>query len=357
MDLLTLGRIVGGLVLLVAGGHVLVTSTSRLAGALGISPMVIGLTVVAFGTGAPELAVSLQSAGAGQTGLTVGNVVGSNIFNVLVVLGLSAAITPMVVHARFIRREVPLLILVTGAVWALAALDGLGRLAGACLLLGLVVQTILAVRAGRAEVRTVQAEFAEAVETRSRGWMVDTGLALAALAMLVVGSDWLVVGASDVARLLGVTELMIGLVIVAPGTSLPEVATSVIAALKGEREIAVGNVIGSNLFNLMGVLGLTALVQGHLAVPGPALAFDIPVCFAAALACLPIFLTGHRISRWEGAVLAAYYAAYLTWLILAATGHAAREAFGVAMLGFALPLTVLGIAASLVRARRGPRGS
>lgn len=347
-----LGQLAAGLILLVAGGNLLVRSTSRLAVGLGVSPLVIGLTVVAFGTSAPELAVSFQSADAGLAGLTVGNVVGSNIFNVLFILGLSATITPLLVHQRFVHREVPLLIVVSGVTWALCASGRIGVGAGAVLLLGLVAYTVLAIRGGRREARLVVTEYAHEFGTRTRSWGIDAVVALVALGLLVLGSSWFVTGASHVARSLGVSELTIGLLIVAPGTSLPEVATSLIAAFKGERDIAVGNVIGSNLFNLLGVLGVTAVAQGGIAVPEAALRFDIPVMFGATLACLPVFLTGHCVTRWEGAALLAYYAAYVAWLVSAASGYALRDAFGVALFGFALPLTAVGLIASLIAARR-----
>ncbi len=355
MDLLTIGQLAGGLLLLVFGGSLLVRSASRLAAAFGVPPLVVGLTVVAFGTSAPELAVSVEAARIGQAGLALGNVLGSNIFNVLLILGLSAIITPLVVQQRFVRREVPLLIVVTGLTWWFAANGWLGVVEGTALALGLIAYTAWAIRHGRREAAGVAEEYAQEFGRAAGRWPLEAVLALVALAVLVLGSTWFVGGATAVARAFGLSELAIGLLIVAPGTSLPEVATSVIAALKGERDIAVGNVIGSCLFNLLGVLGITAVVNGGAPVPASAIGFDFPVMLAATIACLPIFLTGHRVDRWEGFVLFGSYAAYVTWLLLAASGHAAREALGVAMLGFVLPLSALALVAPMLAARRrGP---
>jgi cation:H+ antiporter len=352
MDFLTLGELAGGLVLLVGGGSLLVRSASRLAAAFGVPPLVVGLTVVAFGTSAPELAVSVEAARTGQAGLALGNVVGSNIFNVLFILGLSASITPLVVQTRFVRREAPLLIIITGMTWLFAANGRIGVLEGVALVLGLIAYTAFAIIHGRRETTAVSDEYAHEFGKPGARWLAEALLALIALAVLVLGSTWFVGGATSTARALGVSELAIGLIVVAPGTSLPEVVTSVIAALKGERDIAVGNVIGSCLFNLLGVLGITAVVGGGTPVPASALGFDFPVMMASALACLPVFLTAHRVDRWEGWVFLGYYAAYVTWLLLAASGHAAREAFGVAMIAFILPLTALALIAPVLAARR-----
>jgi cation:H+ antiporter len=355
VDLSSLGWIAGGLVGLVAGGHLLVLGASRLAAALRVPPVVIGLTVVAFGTSAPELAVSVQSAAAGQADVAVGNVVGSNIFNVLFILGISAVITPLAVAQVFVRKETPLLIVVSLVTWALCADGRFGPLEGAVFVVGLALYTLLAIRQGRREGAKVGAEYArEYGPGRNRvGWQVL--VALAGLGALVLGSRWFVAGSVEIARALGVSELVIGLTVVATGTSLPEVATSIVAAWKGERDIAVGNVVGSNIFNLLGVLGATAVVGGGVPVPDAALRFDMPVMVAAAVACLPVFFTGHRVDRWEGLVFLGCYAAYVTWLVLAATGHAARDAFAVGVLGFALPLGALTLGVGVWRALRGRR--
>jgi cation:H+ antiporter len=345
-----------GVGLLVLGADWLVQGASRLAISLGVTPLVVGLTVVAFGTSAPELAVSVGSAFAGQADLALGNVVGSNIFNVLVILGLAAAITPLAVAQQLVRLDVPLLVGASGLVWLLA-LDGqIGRGEGSLLATGIVAYTLFSVRQSRSESAAVRAEYAQEFGATTPRPARDAGLVVAGLVLLVLGSRLLVMGAVALAQSFGLSELLIGLTIVAAGTSLPEVATSVIAALRGERDIAVGNVVGSNLFNLLCVLGLTAIVSpGGVPVAAAASNFDLPVMTAAAVACLPIFFTGHAVSRGEGLLLLAWYAAYLLWLALSATGHAARGWVSIAVLGFALPLTLAGLGISLWRARSQPR--
>ena len=335
-----------GLLILTAGAEALVRGASRIAGRLGIPSLIIGLTVVAFGTSAPELAVSMGSALSGQSDIALGNVVGSNVFNVLFILGLSALIVPLAIASQLIRIDVPLMI-GTSVLVLLLALDGtIGRGDGVILFAGLLVYTGLQIRQGR---RERHAEAAPQPRTGAR-WRVDIVLVLAGLALLVVGARVLVSSAVAIAQALGVSELMIGLTIVAAGTSLPEVATSVVASLRGERDIAVGNVVGSNVFNLLGVLGLSAVVAGEgIAVAPQALQFDLPVMIAVALACLPIFVTGREIVRWEGGLFLAFYVAYTTYLILAALRHAALGSYGDAMLWFVLPLTALTLLALLMR--------
>ena len=329
-----------GLALLIAGAEVLVRGASGLAAAAGIPPLVVGLTVVAFGTSSPELAVSVGAAWAGQGDVALGNVVGSNIFNVLFILGLSAMVAPLVVSRQLVRLDVPLMIGVSVLVIVLA-LDGrIGRLDGALLAAGLIGYTgFLLVQARR----EAPARDADAGGTApSRPWQVDVAMVAGGLLLLVLGSRWLVQAAVATAEALGLSELVIGLTIIAAGTSLPEVVTSLVASLRGERDIAVGNVVGSNLFNLMGVLGVTALVApAGIAVSDAVLGFDLPVMLAVAFACLPIFFTGARISRGEGALLFAYYVAYTGYVVLAATEHGSADALGVALLGFALPLTAV----------------
>jgi len=335
-----------GLVALVVGAELLVRGASRLALSFGISSLVVGLTVVAFGTSAPEMAVSVQSAWSGRVDIALGNVVGSNIFNVLVILGLSALLTPLVVHQQVIRQEVPVMIGVSLLLWALVLDGGISRWEG-FLLAGLVMgYTVLLIRQSRRETATIQAEvsaeYDEAFDGQAKSWDSHWGvqvlLILAGLALLVAGAHWLVESAVGFARQLGVSELVIGLTIVAAGTSLPEVATSVMAALRGERDIAVGNVVGSNIFNILAVLGLSASVApADLAVAPAMLSFDVPIMVAVAVACLPVFFTGARVNRGEGALFLALYAAYTLYLILHATGHEALPAYGAAM-AFVLPL-------------------
>jgi len=356
VTLLDLLAFAGGLVLLGLGAELLVRGASRLAAALGIPPIVIGLTVVAFGTSAPELAVSLKSALSGQADIALGNVIGSNILNVLLILGASALIVPLVVHAQLVRLDVPLLIAASVAA-LLMALDGrIGRLEGLLLFAGAVAYTGFLIRQSRRENAAVQAEYAAQYAPRGASLLTNALLVLAGLGLLVAGSRLLVTAAVAFARSLGVSELIVGLTIVAAGTSLPEIATSILAAARGERDIAVGNVVGSNLFNILIVLGLTALVSpdGVAVAPG-ALDFDLPVMVAVAVACLPIFFTGHLIARWEGGLFLGYYLAYTSYLVLDAAGHDALPMFSAVMSAFVLPLTALTVAVAVGRALRQRR--
>jgi cation:H+ antiporter len=352
----TLLFFLAGLATLVAGASLLVRGASKLALSFGISPLVVGLTVVAFGTSAPEVAVSVGAVLDGKTDIALGNVVGSNIFNVLFILGASALITPLVVNLQLIRQEVPIMI---GASLLLLplALDGrLGLLDGALLLGLMIAYTVFLVRQSRAIGTAAQAEYSASIGTpRAGGWDARLPAQLlligAGLACLVLGSHWLVESAVVFAKALGVSDVVIGLTIVAAGTSLPEVATSITAALKGERDIAVGNVVGSNTFNILGCLGLSALVGGDvgLAVPASVLNFDLWVMIAVALACLPVFITGRQIARWEGAVFLAYYLAYVTYLVLATQQHPALGVMSSAMLSFVIPITLVTLLALLLR--------
>lgn len=349
-----------GLAALVVGADLLVRGASRLALSFGISPLVVGLTIVAFGTSAPEMAVSTGAVLNGQTGLAMGNVVGSNIFNVLFILGLSALIAPLVVHVQIIRQEVPIL-MGASLLLLVLGLDGRISLTDAALLFGLLLAyTVFLVVQSRRETQAAQAEFEAEIHAPTAGaWdarlPVQIALIVAGLALLVLGSDWLVGAAVVFAKALGVSDLVIGLTIVAAGTSMPEVATSVAAALKGERDIAVGNVVGSSTFNILGCLGLAGLAAGSegLVVAPSLMAFDIWVMLAVALACLPIFLSGREIARWEGAVFLGYYAAYVSYLILAAQQHDALHTYSAVMLGFVIPLTVITLVVSLIRPSRG----
>jgi len=332
-----------GLVFLIIGAEALVRGASRLAAVLGISPLVIGLTVVAFGTSSPELAVSVKSALSDQASIAVGNVVGSNIFNVLFILGLSALIVPLVVSQQLVRFDVPLMIAISAIVLILSLDENLSRADGLMLVIGLVTYVWFLIYQSRRESVEVKEEYAKGfgTEQHAKGsWVKNIGLVIGGLALLVLGSRWLVDSAVSFAEYLGISELVVGLTIVAAGTSLPEVVTSVIAAIRGERDLAVGNVVGSNIFNMMGVLGLASIVAPTgIGVSTAIIGFDLPVMIAVALACLPIFFTGGVISRQEGALLLGYYVAYTLYLILAASHHDALAEFSAVMLYFVIPIT------------------
>jgi cation:H+ antiporter len=345
MSLLTLVLFVAGIVLLISGAELLVRGASRLAVSLGVTPLVVGLTVVAFGTGSPELAVGVQASLAGQADITIGNVVGSNIFNVLLILGISAVVAPLVVSHQLVRLDVPLMILASFLL-LLMALDGtIDRSDGAMLLLAAVCYTVLLIRMSRRQINAggsgYDTAFGSAAERDIGRWPLHVLLVLLGLALLVVGSRWLIEGAVAIAAVLGVSELVIGLTVIAAGTSLPEVATSIVAGVRGERDIAVGNVVGSNLFNILVVVGVTASVSpGGLSVAPAAINFDMPVMIAAAVLCLPIFFVNYRIGRREGALFLSYYVFYTLYLFLDASRHDALPAFSVVMLYFVIPFTV-----------------
>ena len=345
-----------GLAALILGAELLVRGASKLALSLGISPLVVGLTVVAFGTSAPELAVSVQSAWAGQVDIALGNVVGSNMFNILFILGLSALIVPLTVHRQIIRQEVPVMIGASLLLWAMAADGGIGRLEGLLLAALILAYTALVIRQSRRETAASRtgAETAGAGGAWDASWGAQALLLLAGLALLVIGSRWLVRAAVDFAHYLGVSELIIGLTIVSIGTSLPEVATSILAALRGERDIAVGNAVGSNIFNILSVLGFSAVVAPRELPVAPALlAFDLPIMVAVAVACLPVFFVGARISRGEGALFLGLYFAYTVFLFLQATRHAALSRYSLVMGGFVLPLLAATLLALAWRHWRG----
>lgn len=332
----------GGLVFLVAGAESLVRGASKLALSFGISPLVVGLTVVAFGTSSPELAVSVQSAHSGQAEIALGNVVGSNILNILFILGISALITPLVVARQLVHQEVPVMIGASLLLFGLALDGAISRGDGMLFAALMVAYTVFLIRQSRAAGSGADEADASGTSRWDRHWAVQVLLVLAGLALLVLGSNWMVESAIAFARRFGISEMVIGLTIIAAGTSLPEIATSILAAIRGQRDIAVGNVVGSNLFNILGVLGASALVApAALAVPQAMLAFDLVVMVAVAAACLPIFFTGHLIARWEGALFLAYYVAYTAYLILAAREHDALETYGVVMGWVVVPLTIV----------------
>lgn len=352
--------LVAGFAMLFIGGELLIRGASRVATALGLSPLVVGLTVVAFSTSAPELAVTLQSANAGQAEIALGNIIGSNIGNVLLILGVSALVAPLVVQQKLIQIDVPLMIAVSVGVWALAADGQVAAWEGAVLVAGIVAYTTFAIWHSRRTTPAIQAEYQAAYGANPRAAQRQLALILASvvggIGLLIWGASWLVDGAVRIARWLGLSELIIGLTIIAVGTSLPELVTSIIAALRNERDIAVGNVVGSNIFNLLSVLGLTALfAPSGVPVPTAALYFDFPVMVTVAAACLPVFFSGNAIARWEGVLFLGYYGAYLLYLVLAATHHAALPMVSATLLGFILPLTFITLAVITVnewRARR-----
>jgi len=344
--------LLAGLVVLVAGAELLVRGASRLALAVGVPPLIIGLTVVAYGTSAPELSVTVLAALGGRPDIALGNAVGSNFFNLLLILGLAALILPLRVSPELVKRDVPLLILSALALW-LMALDGrIGRLDGAILLSGVILYTTTLIRLGRRE--TLAAEVEAGIKPVRGSVLLAGVLVVAGLALLVLGAKWLVEGATSVARVLGLSELVIGLTIVACGTSLPELATSLLASLRGERDLAIGNVVGSSIFNILMILGTAGLFKGVTVAPA-ALHFDIPVMAAVCVLCLPVFSTFGEINRLEGLVFVLYYIAYVVFLFLMNTSRDALTNFSHIMGIFVVPLTLLALAASSWKWRRQRR--
>jgi cation:H+ antiporter len=323
-------KLLVGLVVLVVGAELLVRGASKLALAAGISPLVVGLTVVAFGTSAPELAVTLGGALSGAAGVSSGNVIGSNIFNILVILGLAAVTTPLAVHRDVVRYQIPMLIVFSGLMFAFAWNGNIARWEGMILASLAVCYVALTVWQGRRDVAAAKEPVAIGIEAPehlpgepvSRLTLgLNMMLVVVGLSMLIFGAGWLVDGAVAIAGRLGLSDFVIGVTVVAAGTSLPEVATSVMAGLRGERDIAIGSAIGSNIFNILVVLGFTtSLVPAGLVVEEAALALDLPLMFGAAFVLLPVAFTDREISRREGALFLAAYAGYVAYAILTASG-------------------------------------
>jgi len=306
-----------GLIALYFGAEALVKGGAGLALRLGLTPLVIGLTVIAFGTSSPEMVVSVQAAQAGTGAIAIGNVVGSNICNIALILGLCALISPLRADLQLIRREVPIMIGV--AILALLILaDGhIARWEGGILLAALIAYTTVTVRQARAATAAGAAAGAGFTDELGQGKPMGLGLSIAAvvggLALLVVGSHFFVEGAVTLATRWGMSQMAIGLTIVAVGTSLPELATSLIAAIKRQGDVAIGNIVGSNIFNVLGILGIAALVRP---LDAPELAWvDLGVMLLVSVALLPVVRSGGRISRGEGAVLLAVYLGYTFWLL------------------------------------------
>lgn len=363
--LIPIALIILGFVLLTYGADILVKGAGRLALLVGITPLVVGLTVVAFGTSAPEAAVSLQSALVGKVGITVGNVVGSNIFNTFVVLGVAALLAPLMVDAQVIRKEVPLLIGASFLIFFLS-LDGLiSRLDGLLLFSLIIAYTWWSVHVSRKESAAISAEYQagfdsgaqkameevpELKRTGPRAVVFNIFLVVAGVGFLVLGSDFLVDGAVQIAETLGVSDLLIGLTIVSVGTSLPELATSVMAGIRGERDIAVGNAVGSSLFNILAVLGLAGIAApAGVPVADSTLSVDMPVMIFSALACMPVVLTGHKISRSEAVFFLVYYVVYIAYIVLDAMTSPALDYLIKGILYGLAPVTVVAAVYAIIK--------
>jgi cation:H+ antiporter len=320
-----------GLAFLIAGAELVVRGATRLAVSLGVQPLVLGITVVAVGTSAPELAVGITASWQGNGGLAVGNIAGTNVFNVLFILGLSAMLKPLPLHGQILKLELPVTLGAAAMMMGLA-LDGtLSRLDGLILCAAGVIYTITLVRVSRRETPAGNAAAGDEVAEVDEVFDVDVILRVRRLArtrpgyiailglgivLSVVGANWLVDGSVSVARTFGVSDAIIGLTIVAVGTSAPELVTTIISTIKGDRDVAVGNLLGSSIYNIVAILGLTSLAAPDgLPVAPELLLIDIPLMLCVALACVPVFISGRQISRLEGGIGVATYLGYMAWLV------------------------------------------
>ena len=340
MNLLDAGFVVAGLVLLSLGGEALVRGAGTIASKAKVSPLIIGLVVVSAATSAPEFAVTIGAVVNGEPDLAIGNVIGSNIANVLLILGIAAMVSPLVIKRQLVRFDIPVM-LGASLLLTIFSLDGqISPLDGGILFGLLAMHTLISIIMGK---RATEQPKYEPVELPFNSGPVAITIALGLLVlgvgMLVGGSQLLVAGAVSIASALGVSSLVIGLTVVAIGTSLPELATSIVAIRKGETDMAVGNVVGSNLFNIGLVLGVPAFIFGEgLPVLESAIAIDFPIMLAAAVALLPIAFTGFIVARWEGLLFFSLYVAYMIYLVLDNTGHEASAGFSFVMVWIVGPL-------------------
>jgi len=342
MSLIDFLLVIFGLILLIAGGESLVRGASTLAAKAGVTPLVIGLVVVSAATSAPEFAVTMGAVLDGEPGLAVGNVVGSNIVNILLILGLSAIILPLLIQRQVVRFDIPVMVFLSVAVLLLSLDGSISRIDGALLFAGVVFHAVQSIRVSRKNNGSKISNDTPAFNAKPINLRIALLLLISGIALLTLGARLLVSGAVNIATALGVSGLIVGLTVVAVGTSLPELVTSIVAIKRGERDMAVGNIVGSNIFNIGFVLGLPAiLVSKGIPVPEAAVSFDFPIMIAAAIALLPITFTGFAIARWEGGLFVLIYAAYLTFLVLDATGHDAATGFSTIMLWFAIPLIAI----------------
>lgn len=353
MTLIHILYLVGGLIVVTLGADLLVKGAARLALSVGIPSLVIGLTVVAYGTSAPELAVSARAALLGQTDIALGNVVGSNICNVWLILGLSAVVAPLSVHLQIIRLELPLLIAISIGTYFLC-LDGtLDRIDGIILVSVLIIYSWITIRRGLKE--GIKTSVGLSIDgeplnvSTKHSTLIEVLRLCLGLVLLIVGADYFVNGAVEISRYFGVSELVIGLTIVAVGTSLPELMTSAVASFRGERDIAVGNVIGSSIFNLIGVLGISSAIS-PVAVASSALSFDIPIMMLCAFMCFPFFI-GAVLTRWRGFNFLLCYAAYIGYLVFQSQNHPRISQIQEFLLLFFAPFLVVVIFGIIVAAQ------
>ncbi len=304
-----------GLIALLGGAELLVRSATKIALFFKLSPLVIGLTIVAFGTSAPEIAVALSGSFDNHIGLGFGNVIGSNIFNLLFILGLMAVFKPLRIVRKVVRVDIPLMIITSAGLLVLAMDGHLSKIEGAIMLLGLVLFTVFTLRQGKKEENDFNKDFRESRKSISRGTLtLQFIILLLSIILLGWGSDRVVDSSVVIARELGIDEFIIGLTIIAVGTSLPELVTSLMALAHRRCDLAVGNIVGSSIFNILGVVSVMTLVSsGGVTVTANNLSMDLPVLLASSVVCLPIFFSGYRISRLEGIFFIIYYLVYIVF--------------------------------------------
>lgn len=319
---------VAGLLALIGGAELFLKAVDHFGLKWGISPIIMGLTVVAFATGAPELAVSIKAATSGSADLVLGNIIGSNIANILLILGITSLIAPLNITKRVVNIDVPIVIGASALLFLLAYDGELNLNDGIILMLGLLAYSIFTyfqIRKNRDQgIEEEIFEYGESIDDLAQGaffYIKNISFLLAGLALIVLGSDWMVDSAVTIARIFGLSELVIGLTIVSIGTSLPEVATSLSAARKGNADIAVANVMGSNLYNILLTLGLTLIIAPNaLSVSMQAISFDLPIMLIVSITCIPIFIAGFDLTRMDGFFFLFYYGSYLTYLVLETLG-------------------------------------
>ena len=343
--LLSFLELIAGILLLFSGGEFFIQGSVALALILGIPQLVIGLTIVSLGTSAPELFVSVNSSLNGSDSLALSNIVGSNIFNVMVVLGGSALLRPLRVESRLVRRDIPLLLAVSTAVWGMAASELITWQFGVALIVALIINTTWEIRTAREEPQKTQEAEPEINIEKDSTSLLNAGVKLlGGIFLLTLGSRLLIEGASTIAGLLGVSEAIIGLTIVSLGTSLPELITSLVAAIRGQTDLAIGNVIGSCLLNQLLVLGSCSVLSGGsgLVVESLLITKDIPIMVITTLACMPIFWTKGIISRGEGGVLLGLYMLYIADKIIPLTLPTLHAAFKeLVVIAISLAITII----------------
>lgn len=350
MTLLTFIIIVLSFISLITAAHFVVKGASKIASHFGMSSLTIGLTIVAFGTSAPEIAINLTSLSSDHFDLAFGNILGSNIFNILFILGITAVITPLKISMKLIRIDVPIMILASMLVWLFAQDYTISRTNGVMLIGLLAMYILFSLYLTKKESRRITQSLENAVSPQ----MTDIHLGRAIIYFLIgsiaiaISSHFLVLHSLSLARELGLSELIIGLTILSYGSGAPEIAVSVMAAKGKEYDIAVGNIIGSCIFNILLVLGLSSIIYPYSHLSIGSVNFDIPIMIGAAIVCLPLFLTQHKMERWEGALLLFYFVAYLTYIILHSQGHDSAKPYGLMMVSFVLPMTATGLIITLV---------